>query len=229
MSSIQQVLLGLGGKPPIEISFTGTAIDAVDRTTYTFSGLSFGATDAARRIVVGVSGTIGGSTSRSVSSVTIGGVSATKLSQAISTDGGNTTEGSLWLATVPSGTTGDVVVTWNNSVGRCGVDVFRMVKANATPYHTATDIVPASNALDANLNLVAGGAAIGILTTIASSGSVTAVWGNMTEQSDRQIETLACASSAMRADTATQTLLITATASASIQSGALALASFGPL
>ena len=55
-----------------------------------------------------------------VNSMTVGGVSATRVA-----DVTNSAEAQyvseLWRADVPSGTTGDIVVTWNSAMSQCGI------------------------------------------------------------------------------------------------------------
>ena len=58
-----------------------------------------------------------------VSSVTIAGVSATQATSAYASDSGSTNT-DIWYAAVPTGTTGNIVVTWTVSEVRCVIFVY---------------------------------------------------------------------------------------------------------
>lgn len=78
-------------------------------TTLTISGVSFGNTGTNR--VVAIVLTSGSNSSISISSATIGGVSATIATQTTASFRNN----AIIYATIPSGTSGDVVITFNAS------------------------------------------------------------------------------------------------------------------
>jgi hypothetical protein len=214
----------LFGGAPVEISLTANAVSAANLTTYTFAAQSLGVAAGDRLIAVGI-GSAGNTTT--ISSVTIGGVSA---SQVVAADGGsgNSRIAAIWVAAVPTGATGNVVVTFGSGMVHCSIDVYRLVGASATTYHTATDITITSNAESASLNLVANGAAIGVFHTNGGATRTT-TWTNLTEQTDRVVEAPYATSTAANATTETQALTITATASGSLDQAALALASFRPV
>lgn len=117
-----------GGAAPLPtITYLTTLIDTDNATTYPFAGVSFGAAAADRAIAVTIHGTSLVS-NREVSSVTIGGVSASRLvSQRIGVGiitSVNNAE--IWIASVPAGTNGTVSVTFNFEMARCAVGVFRI-------------------------------------------------------------------------------------------------------
>lgn len=121
-------LLGAGGAGVPDsgwlYSSTGTG------TTSTFSSVPLGVAHSSRYIVVGVGHETAGGTS--TTAVTVGGISATKLA---SSNPGAWFELSMWGASVPSGTTGAVVVTKNGSVNSV-VSVMGLFVGSSTP--TAT-------------------------------------------------------------------------------------------
>ena len=102
-----------GGGNAASISYRANYSSTTDATSYTFASSDIGtATD--RSIVVVAIHSRSASSSVSVSSVTIGGVSAT---QAVSI--GTLFITQIWYATGVSGTTGDIVVTMNTTAERC--------------------------------------------------------------------------------------------------------------
>lgn len=161
------------------LSYLGTATEPAGLTTYTFSSQSLGTAAADRYIVVGAATRqTGGLT---LSSVTVGGVSATIVVQQNNGDG---TTG-LAIAAVPSGTTGDIVVTWSGASARCAIVFYRLTGLDsATPTDTDSD-----TATDPSFTLTkAAGPTIGI--TSVSSGSLSCSWTNLTENADSEIESM---------------------------------------
>jgi hypothetical protein len=214
---------------PVDISLTDNAVITTDLTTYTFSARALGVAESTRRIAVGITSNIS-TNGRTISSVTIGGVSASEVVFARSDNGPASTLAAIWMAEVPTGTTGDVVVTFSAAMGYCTIDIYRLLNASATAYHTATDITATANALSESLNLIANGAAIGVFINGGTTAVRTTTWTNITEQTDRSLtEFNLSASTAANTTATTQTLTISATASGTIDRFALALASFQPV
>lgn len=148
-------------------------------TVYTFSGENLGDAAADRHIIVGISAR--GLNTRSLSSVSIGGESAT-LAKVIVNSVSHSSLAALYIAAVPNGTTGDVVITFNDTMLRCGIGLWRATElASITPTNTASSV---ANDPTGSLNIVAGGFAIA--TIYSSSGSSpAAVWTGLTEDYDR--------------------------------------------
>ena len=124
---------GLSNRPcsGLGVTYVTTAVDTVDRSTYTFSSTSLGAAAFNRWIYIFIYN--GASTGfKTATSVTIGGVAATKITSADSTYAG----AALWRAFVPTGTTGDIVVSLDGTTQRCGVSVYRV----AGLYPEVTDL-----------------------------------------------------------------------------------------
>ncbi len=141
-------------------SFQTSATSGSDASSYTFSSLSFGAAAAARYIVVGIAARATGS--QTISSVTIGGVPATQVAIQQGSESGNQTTAAMYIAAVPTGTTGAVVVTFSGAMIRCGVSVYRLEDpASATPYSTDTGGTTGSGGNSGSaLDIPAGGVAI---------------------------------------------------------------------
>jgi len=145
---------------PFALTYRDSVGDTASLTTYTFSGRALGAapTGANVRYILIPVATPGGT--QTVSSMTVGGVSAALVSGAISSAGGAHQE--IWIANVPTGTTGDVVVTWSAAIGGCGIGVYSLLNpASSTATDTATAI-HSSGVVTLTLDIPTGGAAIAV-------------------------------------------------------------------
>jgi hypothetical protein len=113
---------------------TDSTNDATSETTYNFTSQNFGSARKYRRIIVAVSGyrDAGGT----VSSATIGGVSATvhvNKSQAYSSI-------AIISAVVPTGTSGTVSITWSVLQAACSISVFAMdLDGSSSLYDSGSD------------------------------------------------------------------------------------------
>lgn len=211
----------------ISISNTASAQNAVDATNFTFSTQALGAAHTQRKIAVAVvsNSSTGG---RTISSVTVGGVSATSI---ISADGGstNTRMTAIYLASVPTGTTGDAVVSHSGSMTSCAISLYRLIGASSTVHDTGSDITESGNALSDTINVVSQGVLIACVNWEGSAGARTTTWTGPTEDVDTTIEGNFTYSSASKLYLTTQTgITITATASGTLAEAALAIASFKP-
>src|SRR5690606_34181733 len=82
--------------------------DTSDASTYTFSSASLGRPHATRKIIAAVA-TRGSPSSHNVNSVTVAGISATSVLTL--SFNGNNNKLTFWVASVPTGTSGNIVVT----------------------------------------------------------------------------------------------------------------------
>lgn len=117
----------MGGAVTPLFSYRNTYNSTGSLTTYTFSASDLGEADSARVVVVATLCVAG--SGRTVSSMTIGGVSATLAV----TSGSGTNNNELWYAVVPSGETGDIAVTWSGACTACGIHVWAGYPASSTP------------------------------------------------------------------------------------------------
>ena len=211
-----------GGVGPVDCTFTDSAVSTANETTYTFSSQDFGEAAANRYIVV----TAGGydTSNETVSSITIGGVTATIAVQVT----GNSVTAAIAIAKVPTGATGDVVVTFSGNMENAGIGVYRLVNLqSATATDTGTDIAESSNALADDLTIPADGCGIGYAYIQSSNTDRTFSWTNLTETFDERVEDLTndnCHSGAMSTTVGTATR--TVTVSFDIFSEALVLAAW---
>lgn len=201
----------------VTITFTDSVADASDLTTYTFSGRSLGVAAPDRTIVVGAVGA--GAAARTVSSVTVAGISATIQVQEGSATGATTC---LATALVPTGTTGDIVVTFSGGVVRAAIGIWRARDANVIVDTGTSTADPSTD----TININAGGAVFGAaITNAASSYS----WTNLTELYDQDIDGGTRGSFASEMFPTQQSLLsITADPVVTIAPSSLSLLSIGP-
>lgn len=156
-------------------SFTGSAAQTPSQTVYTFSSQALGTAASDRYIVVGTLARA--AAARTLDSVTVGGVAATKLT-ALENAGSNS---GLWLAAVPTGTTGDVVLTFSSTMVRAAIAIWRVDGISTTPTDVDTsDALPAT----ANITIAAGGVAFGASFVGINTTTLTATWTNLTTDAD---------------------------------------------
>lgn len=213
------IIMG-GGVSSIEFPTNGSAVDPSNLTTYTFSSHPIGTAAGDRKVAIIVSGVASGAP-RSVSTLTVGGVSATLVTA--KQNSGNTGYAiEIWQANVPAGTTGDVVVTWDNAMLFCGIGAYAIYNAALTAYDTGSS---EANPMTDTLDIPAGGVAIG---GGAETATATFAWTNLTEDYDETIESTSdhtgASDSFMEAEVAR---VITCTQSAN-NLPVMVLASWGP-
>lgn len=187
-------------------SFQGAINSSADGTSHTFSAFSLGAAAADRLILVGFGTRRGAATA--ISSVTIGGVTAT-LIQTQRSDSGVVVNVCLAYAVVPTGTTGDIVINWSATATRVRGGVWRAVGLNSsTPIDTGTST--ATPPTD-TLNTDDDGFAFGVVAAGVSSGAGGSVaWTNLSEDFDAVQESNVVVSGASSA-TVDGTLAVTGT------------------
>lgn len=225
-TEIKKVYLGATTvyKAPVRITNTANAKDTNALTTYTFSSQSFGPADSTRQITVAIWMFAGGAAS--VSSVTIGGVSATLITSALPVTNVGVY---LYKAAVPTGTSGSVVVTFSTTIATCAISVYSVLNANTTVSATATDTTLSGNDLSASLAIPAHGGAIACAQGI-TTGSFDVTWANITERYDTQGgATTNGFSSASKEVNVAETPTITATIAATASFSSLAAVSFARL
>lgn len=146
-----------------------------DLTTYSFSSVSLGDPDATREIFVVIN--YNTSTARTITSGTIGGVTASVVNIA----NGSTSGIGVIHAKVPNGATGAISITFSGLALRCLFGVYRCINRSAYG-GTSTNTVTYSNSVKATpapldgIIIPVGGFAIGaygtngnIVSTVSSS------------------------------------------------------------
>ena len=172
----QLVGFGVGGAAsPIAIATGSNTTGTISGGTVTFAGMTIGA-----GVVVAA---FGHQANNLATAVTIAGVSATKADAL--NQGGRTAE--VWYATIPSGTTGDVVVTVSTSGGSgqiaCGTFIVTggLTGTPALNAHITAGLTSSSSAVSADLTMGDNSGTIGQYGG-DSGGSTT--WTNLTKYQD---------------------------------------------
>jgi len=160
-----------------EFDFIGFNFDSTDATSYTFSSEAIGSPKENRVIALCIGSRSAGSTT--VSSVTIGGVSATKQVEYRNLTSG-TTLANIWTAEVPTGSTADIVVNFSGSVYRCGVGIYRIVGISSQVPYSSNGAT--ANNVSINMNTPNVEAAVIAMCTTNADGSTT--WTGLTEDCD---------------------------------------------
>ena len=123
------------GIKPLDCTEVDSGWDSGNLTNYSFASKSLGAADSSRYIVVLIHKfTV--TNSNPVTSVTVAGVAATKLASTFYWNIDQAAESSIWIAAVPTGTTGTIAVNSGYSNSNCGIRLFRLLGVNTTPVDT---------------------------------------------------------------------------------------------
>jgi hypothetical protein len=115
--------------------FVGSAVAASSATAQTFASQSIGTAYTNRLVCVAVGWATGSSNTITLSSATIGGVSATIATQA---HGWYSSGTAIIYAVVPTGATGDIVLTFSNSV-YCAISVYASQNVTLTYVDASSD------------------------------------------------------------------------------------------
>jgi hypothetical protein len=118
------------------------------------------------------------------SAITIGGVSATNILQPAAGSGNYAAE--IWVAAVPTGTTGDVVITGSGASVGCGIGLWRALYMSQTASDTDSDIAPGSGVLATSIDCPAGGVIVGMQGSDYAGTRKT--WVGLTEDFDEAVD-----------------------------------------
>lgn len=148
----------------------------------TFTSVALGTPSPDRLILLGIG--VSSGSGMSITSVTIGGVTATQLTEAHGAGGIS----ALYAALVPTGTTGNIVVTTPYTPGTIGFKVWDIKNYNsATPTNTYTaGTTGGVNPASVSANISAGGIAVGFIGNLNVSASVTFTWAGITKNGTDQ-------------------------------------------
>lgn len=191
MRTLGLSFLNLGYRGPLgsvsnavtrSLSVVGSGVVAADQASYTFSGVSFGAADADRTLILAV--TYRGGTLFTPTSITIGGVAATLAAESRNSASGNSTTAALYYASVPNGTSGDVVLAFAGTLNRCGIVLYRAIGVDGlVPYATDTATLAAgSGSMNGTLSFTEFGFTIGTAYAAASANQMTTSASQLTSQ-----------------------------------------------
>lgn len=170
-----------GNQPVVSASayIDDDSLNEADLSTYTFAARAIGVSASPRAVLVCIYGSA--VASRTISSVTIGGVAAAAV---VSASAGTFVLCAMYIATIAGDVaTADVVVAWSGVMQRCHIHPFNLTNLNSnTPTDTATDNIQSSGLMSTNtLDISAGGCAVGF---VGSGGVVSWSWVGLTEAHD---------------------------------------------
>lgn len=204
-------------------TFQTNTFSTSSSTNYSFSTQAIGTAASDRRVIVGVSGTGGVGSNPAVSSVTVGGISATLLKRQ---QGSNAQSAELWIADVPTGTTATIAVNWSTLMSRMGLGVWSCVGLTSdTPIATG-GLGGASGFSTSNTGINISASPDGFAVAYAyNNGSTSLTWTNV---SSRFLEVIASPRTHSGADTATtgSSITITCTPGASDANSSYVVVSF---
>lgn len=163
----------LAPPPDATIVFADADSQVATQSVFTFSAKALGTAGANRHIVVMYYSE--GAASQILSSATINGVSATLINAA-----SNNRQVRPMIAAVPSGITGDVVLTFGGTRDRVAIAVFACYDLQSTT-PTDTDNVASADPTVFSLNINAGGVGIAMVNCKVSTSWA---WTNLTEGND---------------------------------------------
>jgi len=191
------------------IAFLQTADSTTDLSVYTFSSQALGTADSARYIIVSVVGR-GSAALQTISSVTVQGITAT----AIQTQANGTSRASLYVVAVPTGTTGDVVVTWSGTMARMAIGMWRALNITTTAEATGTST---ANPQTSTLSVSAGSIQVAIGYSVATSTCTWSGTNGPTEDFDSVVSDASRHSGASGAQASAVTVTATATFTSSTE------------
>lgn len=174
-----------GALLPLSLSYIANTSSSTNLTSYSFAGVSVGATIApgnTRYILVAIHGSAV-ATAGLVSSVTIGGVSASLV---LRRDPSDYLPTEIWAISNNGMTSATIDVVFSQQQFGCCISTWQLVNP--------TSLVPSnSNSAHGNiatltrtLTVASGGVGMGLMSADPSSGAIS--WTNATEQYDRNVE-----------------------------------------
>jgi len=223
-------VLGFGSFPNIPnvatITFTANGeSDAASTAVRTFSSTAIGTAADNRVIIVSVGTTGGGGGTDDCTSVTVGGTGLSKLISVLHTDH---TIAQIWAGSITSGASADIVVTWARAANRTGIGVWAAYNIGTMEDSGSASISSSASAMSTDLDISAGGVAIGYTFTNGGTGK-SFTWSNLTENFDENIDATGNHSAASAAFAAAQSgLTVSSTPNASIPLGTTVFAAWPP-
>jgi hypothetical protein len=224
MSALQLGIMSVKRRP-VEINYIGDASDTSNSISYTFSGQSIGTASNDRVVLV----TVGARQNSAItlSTVTIGGVSATQIAYAQFV-GSGTEHSAIYAAKIPSGTTADIVVTFTDAALRCAIGVFAMTGSGVAASDTDSTTSNSSGAFTASVDVPDNGSVL-CAAWAGASGATSWTLSGVTEDFDIQPEISANALASGHDNYETgQAVNLTATATSTPLDGGVVMASWGP-
>jgi chitodextrinase len=205
-----------GGGSSATIALVSSGVDDASSSSYTFAAQNLGAAAADRLIAVCVS-TRG---NNDIDSLSVAGVAATLVVSSVWDAMG---QACIYVAAVPAGTTGDIVVGATSGVTRMTFAAYRMTGVDATATSTQTT-------LGGNITAVDNGVLLACSTVYWASGESECTWSpvGIVEQADLIADGIINHSSGYDDVTAAGTFAVTPTWSNQTDDPKMAVAAFPP-
>ena len=188
MLSVTQLIgfMAGGEESPAQFIYKGSDTQEPNQSSYTYNAKDIGTASSDRVVIVGITAH-DGSGSKDITSVTIGGVSATKLSNG--DDASGVCSCDVWAAVVPSGTTADIVFNLATSATKSAIvwGVAYGLRDQLTPVDTLVVNTASTSPLAGNIDVSAGGFVFGIVTVQNTVATYT--MSGVSEDSDQTIGT----------------------------------------
>jgi hypothetical protein len=170
----------------VSISLTDTFLFNA-ASPFTETGAAIGGAAANRLIFVAISGIK--FINAALTSVTIGGVSATVGSAVRSALNGGRGFSEIWWSLVPTGTTGNIVITATGDSFAGGVSVYRVIGADVvTPIDNNDTTAVTSGNVSTDVSIGANTVTISTATTGISVGAGNTSFANITENFEYSID-----------------------------------------
>jgi len=152
--------MAAGSSVPLEVAYTGGAVAGGTSSPITYASIPFGDASPTRRLAAIIMTHDAGE--RLPTAVTIGGISA---SEAVSASDASYDCLAMWIADVPTGTSGDIVATYSGAVSNSHAFIVRLDGGIGGTYSTST--APGNSPHDLSLNIPSGDSAL-IVGSIAN-------------------------------------------------------------
>lgn len=160
------------------VTYLSTTGSTTNTTTYTFSSQGIGSASANRYVIIGITSRTLSGTGGNITSLTVGGISCTINSEIANS--GNVT--CIGIANVPTGTTADVVATFDETQTQCDIAIWTATDVIST---TASDTLT-STAADPSgtIDVTAGGFIVAIAKDDTGTAPPAATWTELVEDFD---------------------------------------------
>lgn len=156
---------------PRALTFTASTATLSGASSYSFTSQGFGTAYPSRFMILGIGW---GGNVPTISSLTIGGISATLVGSCLAVGVWGTS--AIYSAPVPTGTSGTVAVTFSGTTGiGCGIGLWSLTGfSSVTPLSSGNNVAAVGSvSLGTTAN---GGFAVGYAVTTANIGGSSASW-----------------------------------------------------
>lgn len=157
-----------------------SAVNTANQQVYTFSSQNLGTASSDRYIIVSVLGRDSGTGGTSVTAVSVAGVSADLVVNR-SNNAVNSSVAALYIAAVPSGTSGDIVITFNTTMVNAAYIAYRATGIEVLSVDSDSSVADDPSV---NLDVPVGGFAIGSGVSVSASAG----WSGLVEDVDVLLE-----------------------------------------